>query len=115
VEVAEEAGAERYDGKAMVRLGRYGGILMGIDTSTVALLQSTLATERTRRLFRDIAARRIVSASQLIHTSPTTETDNELKSLQEANLIDLASENAVYYVTAKGLKVARDIAKIGSF
>jgi hypothetical protein len=81
---------------------------MAIDIATVNLLQSVLGPPAVRKLFTTIADMRIVDMETLKADYP----EANLDALQQANLIDVGNSGKRYYVTAKGLKVARDIAKL---
>lgn len=81
---------------------------MAIDTTTVGyLLGSVLGPTDNRHLFRVIAQQRIADAGSL--RAKNADADQELKTLEEAGLIGLSTDQTKYYVTAKGLKVARDL------
>ena len=74
---------------------------------TSSLVPSVLSTESVRSVFKTIAAKQIVDSSSL------KERDSEaLTMLEEADLIGSGAGGAKYYVTAKGLKVARDIEQL---
>ena len=83
---------------------------MAIDTVTVTLLRSILSSSLARNLFTTIANRRIAEAAPLKATNP--DADRELDALEKAELISAAPSGGKYYVTAKGLKVARDLEKL---
>jgi hypothetical protein len=83
---------------------------MAIDTVTVALLGSVLGSSVTRDLFKTIASRRIAETAPLKASTP--DADQELEALEKADLISPAPSGGKYYVTAKGLKVARDLEKL---
>ena len=83
---------------------------MVIDTVTVTLLQSVLSSSAVRNLFTTIANSRIAEAAPLKAANP--DADQELDALEKADLIGSAPDGAKYYVTAKGLKVARDLEKL---
>jgi hypothetical protein len=83
---------------------------MAIDTVTASLLGSALASSLARRLFTTIANSRIAETAPLKEANPGS--DQELDALEKADLISPASSGKKYYVTAKGLKVARDLEKI---
>jgi hypothetical protein len=81
---------------------------MGIDTTTVGyLMGSVLGPTDIRHLFRVIAQQRIADAASL--RANNADADRELKILEEADLIGASPNQTKYYVTAKGLKVARDL------
>jgi hypothetical protein len=82
---------------------------MAIDTATVTLLNSTLGSPATRRLFTTIAASRIALLASLKEAGANEE---ELSALQGADLIGANSSGEKFYVTAKGLKVARDLEQL---
>jgi len=82
---------------------------MAIDPITITLLTSVLSSDTVRKLFKTIANNRIAEKSVLKQTDP--EADQALGALQSADLIGAGSEGKVY-VTAKGLKVARDLEQI---
>ena len=83
---------------------------MVIDATTVALLGSVLGSSAVRNLFTTIANKRIAERDALRAANP--DADRELEALEEADLISAAPGREKYYVTAKGLKVARDLEKI---
>jgi predicted transcriptional regulator len=77
---------------------------------TVTLLGSVLGSSAVRNLFKTIAGRRIAETAPLKAENPCA--DQALEALEKADLIGAASSGEKYYVTAKGLKVARDLEKI---
>jgi hypothetical protein len=83
---------------------------MAIDTTTITLLTSVLSSETVRKLFKTIANSRIAEKSLLKQADP--QADQALGALQEADLIGSGSGGSKYYITAKGLKVARDLEQI---
>ena len=83
---------------------------MAIDAVTVGLLGSVLGSSATRKLFTTIANSRITEISSLRADNP--EADEGLEALEKADLIGSAPSSGKYYVTAKGLKVARDLEKL---
>jgi hypothetical protein len=83
---------------------------MAIDTVTGALLGSVLATSAVRNLFTTIAKSRIAEAAPLRADNP--DADQELDALEKADLISSVPSGGKYYVTAKGLKAARDLEKL---
>lgn len=83
---------------------------MGFDAGTVTLLNSVLGSAEVRKLFTTIAAKRIAEAATLKQGHP--DADQDLGLLKDADLIDSAQSGEKYYVTAKGLKVARDLEKL---
>jgi predicted transcriptional regulator len=83
---------------------------MAIDSVTGALLGSVLASSTARNLFTTIVNRRIAEAASLKAANP--EADQQLDALEKADLISSAPSGRKYYVTAKGLKVARDLEKL---
>ena len=83
---------------------------MAIETVTGALLGSVLASSTVRTLFTTIVNSRIAEVASLRATNP--DADQELEALEKADLISSAPSGAKYYVTAKGLKVARDLEKL---
>jgi hypothetical protein len=82
---------------------------MAIETVTGTLLGSVLASSVARNLFTLIANRRIAERGTL---SRTIDSQAALDALESADLISSARAGEKYYVTAKGLKVARDLEKI---
>ena len=82
---------------------------MVIDVTTFSLLASTLATSAARSLFKTIVSRRIAEKASLKTTSVS---DEQLDALVNADLISLTPHGDKYFVTAKGLKVARDLEQI---
>lgn len=86
---------------------------MGIDTVTVTLLSSTLASQVARKLFTKIAANRMADVESLKTEDPDAE--HQLEALKDADLIGLGDSGKNLYVTAKGLKVARDLEKLPTF
>jgi hypothetical protein len=83
---------------------------MTIETVTGTLLGSVLSSDAARGLFTLIANSRIAEKSALKASNPNP--DAELAALVAADLISSAPNGEKYYVTAKGLKVARDLEKI---
>jgi hypothetical protein len=83
---------------------------MAIDTATVNLLSSALGSPGTRKLFTRIANSRIAEIASLKETNPGA--DQELDTLQRADLISIGQSGKSYFVTAKGLKVARDLEQL---
>lgn len=84
--------------------------MAAIDSLTVTLLASTLSSGLARKLFSTIANKRIAEAESLKAGNP--EADRELAALKDADLISAGENGQKYYVTAKGLKVARDLENI---
>ena len=62
------------------------------------------------RLFTRIANSRIAEIASLKETDPGA--DQELDTLQRADLISIGQSGKSYFVTAKGLKVARDLEQL---
>jgi hypothetical protein len=83
---------------------------MAIDAVTVGLLGSVLGSAAARNLFTTIANMRIAEVGSLEAVNP--DADRELAALEKADLIGSVPSSGKYYVTAKGLKVARDLEKI---
>jgi hypothetical protein len=83
---------------------------MAIDAVTVTLLKTILDSSATRKLFTTIAASQIAELASLKEASPNA--DKELEALQGANLIGANPSGEKFYVTAKGLKVARDLEQL---
>jgi hypothetical protein len=83
---------------------------MVIETVTGTLLGSVLSSAATRSLFKVIADKRIAEKAALMAINSNPEAD--LAALVGADLIGSAPSGEKYYVTAKGLKVARDLEKI---
>jgi len=83
---------------------------MVIDAITATLLGTVLGSSGTRSLFTTIANRRIAEAGLLKQDNP--DADQQLKALENADLIGAGANGEKYYVTAKGLKVARDLEKL---
>jgi hypothetical protein len=83
---------------------------MGVDTVTVALLSSTLASQAVRQLFAKIAGNRIANLDSLKTEVPGA--DEQIAALKDADLVGLGDSGKNLYVTAKGMKVARDLEKI---
>jgi hypothetical protein len=81
---------------------------MAIDAVTLSLLTSALGSSATRKLFKTIVNFRIVDATSLKKDNP--DADQALTALRDADLISSAADK--YFVTAKGLKVARDLEQI---
>jgi hypothetical protein len=80
---------------------------MAFDTTTVSLLTSVLASSAIRDFFKDIARQRFGEIDSL--RAKNEKADQELRILEQADLIGVAPNQTKYYVTAKGLKVARDL------
>ncbi len=90
---------------------------MVVNKITVDLLNTTLASPESRQLFRRIAARRIEEVSSLQKDFPETEENpsaltGKLDALKDDDLIGFGSSKDKLYVTAKGLKVARDLKEL---
>ncbi len=85
---------------------------MGIDAVTVTLLNTTLVSPAARKLFTTIASRRIALLASLREAGAN---DEELAALKGADLIEANSNGEKFYVTAKGLKVARDLDMLGQY
>ena len=83
---------------------------MAIDAVTAALLGSALGSSLARKLFTTIANSRIAEIALLKQANPGS--DEQLEALAKADLISPTPGGEKYYVTAKGLKVARDLEKI---
>jgi len=83
---------------------------MGIDTVTLTLLKTILDSSTTRKLFTTIAASQIAELASLREASPNAA--EELSVLQGADLIGADRSGQKFYVTAKGLKVARDLEQL---
>jgi hypothetical protein len=81
---------------------------MAIDATTVVLLETTLKAPASRKLFAAIATSRIATA-ETIKTQVLQSPDEALSALKAADLIGEDTKGTKYYVTAKGLKVARDL------
>jgi hypothetical protein len=84
---------------------------MAIDTVTVRLLGSVLGSETRKKLFTTVAGSRIADMEQLKKLMPDMEIGSDLDALKSADLIGAGRESK-YYVTAKGLKVARDLEEL---
>ncbi len=88
---------------------------MAKDTTTANLLLSTLGTSSVRGLFTSIAGRRIAEVAALKRDNPQSDiVDRELAALEGADLIGKGESGTKYFVTAKGLKVARDLEQLSS-
>jgi len=85
---------------------------MQIETVTGSLLGSVLASSVAHNLFKLIANRRIAEKNTLLKTDDPDSSQAALDALESADLINSAGDGQKYYVTAKGLKVARDLEKI---
>jgi hypothetical protein len=85
---------------------------MEIDTATVNLLSSTLSSPGARKLFTTIANNRISEIASLKEANPGA--DQELDTLERADLISIGRSGKSYFVTAKGLKVARDLEQLAN-
>lgn len=83
---------------------------MAIDVNTVSLLNSVLSATGARKLFETIATRRI--AEKFMLRAEGAEVDRELHALTDADLIGAGANGDKYFVTAKGLRVARDLEKL---
>jgi len=83
---------------------------MPIDNLTVTLLKTILDSSSTRKLFTTIAVNQIAELATLKEAVPNA--DEELKALQGADLIGANRSGEKYFVTAKGLKVARDLEQL---
>jgi hypothetical protein len=83
---------------------------MAVNTITVSLLNSVLSSATARKLFTTIASRRIAELASLKQND--SDAARELEALEDADLIGSAQSGERYYVTAKGLKVARDLEKL---
>ncbi len=85
---------------------------MAIDTITVRLLDSVLSSPSTRQLFTTIANRRIAAEDSLKTDNADANLSDQFHALQDADLIGVGTGLKRYYVTARGLKVARDLGKL---
>jgi predicted transcriptional regulator len=85
---------------------------MAIDTATVHLLSSALGSPVARKLFTTIAKSRIAEIASLKETNPGA--DQALDTLERADLISIGQSGKSYFVTAKGLKVARDLEQLAN-
>jgi hypothetical protein len=81
---------------------------MAIDTSTVVILETTLKAPERRKLFAAIAASRIATV-ETIKAEILQSPDQALNALKAADLIGEDTKGTKYYITARGLKVARDL------
>lgn len=86
---------------------------MVVEAVTVSLLNSVLSSPEIRNAFMRIAKQRIVDAANL--KGENAPENSGLEELQAADLIDFSPTSEKYFVTAKGLKVARDLQKIPAF
>ena len=84
---------------------------MAINTSTVQLLTTTLASDLRRKLFSAVVQSRIAGEGKLKEISPNDDIGSDLEALKSADLIGVGGESQ-YYVTATGLKVARDLKEL---
>jgi hypothetical protein len=85
---------------------------MAVASVTATLLTSILGSPEVRKMFRAVADQRIAQKAALVNSNSEDgkqQQENELQELQKAGLIGLAQETGKYYVTAMGLKVARDL------
>jgi len=83
---------------------------MAIDTLTVTLLTTVLGSPGIRKLFTSIAKSRIAELTSLKKDNP--DADEVLTVLQGADLIGADRLGEKFYVTARGLKVARDLGNL---
>jgi hypothetical protein len=83
---------------------------MAIDTITVMLLKTVLDSSTARKLFTTIATSGIAAAASLEQAGP--DVDRQLSALQGVDLIGADRSGERFYVTAKGLKVARDLEQL---
>jgi hypothetical protein len=83
---------------------------MALDTIAATVLQTVLTSENLRKLFKTVVDRKIADKSDLAKAVPEgSDAENQLQALTEADLIGPSTDGRKYYVTAKGLKVARDL------
>ncbi|MGO4879768.1 MAG: hypothetical protein ACLP59_02970 [Bryobacteraceae bacterium] len=82
---------------------------MAIEAVTGSLLGSVLASPAARNPFTLIVNKRIAEKGALPATS---DSQAALAALESADLIGSARGGEKYFVTAKGLKVARDLDKL---
>jgi predicted transcriptional regulator len=83
---------------------------MGLDTASATVLQSVLTSDTLRKLFKTVADRRIAEKDALAKVVPKeSDADQQLSTLAQADLIGASTDGKKYFVTAKGLKVARDL------
>jgi hypothetical protein len=87
------------------------GISAMVNTVTASLLGSVLGTPAVRNLFTLVANRRIAEKATLPKANDP-DVKAALVTLESADLINLSRNGEKYFVTAKGLKVARDLEKI---
>lgn len=86
---------------------------MALDTATITVLTSVLTSDALRKLFKTVADRRIAEKDVLARVVPAdADADQELKTLTQADLIGASTDGQRYFVTAKGLQVARDLEKL---
>jgi hypothetical protein len=102
---------------------------MPLEASTATLLKSVLSSESGRRLFQNIALRRVAPRDSLIRLMISSQTESaplgketegaanveaaeQLNALKDADLIAASTDGEKFYVTAKGLKVARDLGNL---
>lgn len=85
---------------------------MAIDTATVNLLSSALSSPVARKLFTSIANSRIAEIGSLKEANAGAE--QALDTLERADLISIGRSGKSYFVTAKGLKVARDLEQLSN-
>ncbi|ADW68851.1 hypothetical protein [Granulicella tundricola] len=85
---------------------------MSIDTLTVKLLSSVLKSETRKKLFTMVAGRRIADMDQLKEATSGSDIRSDLEALENADLIGAGQASEKYYVTARGLKVARDLQEL---
>ncbi len=84
---------------------------MAIDTITVNLLETVLNPPSIRKVFTTIADMRIADIEKLGVNHPEI-TPVVLDTLEHADLIGKGASGRRYYVSARGLKVARNMGKL---
>jgi hypothetical protein len=86
---------------------------MDVDASSADLLHSVLSSEARRKLFRIVVNRRIAPKEELL-TRDDPDASRELDALTQSDLIGVSSDGEKYFVTATGLKIARDLNKLAA-
>jgi hypothetical protein len=83
---------------------------MALDTVTATVLRTVLTSDALKKLFKTVAASRIAEKDALTRVIPDeSDADQQLNTLAQADLIGASTDGQKYFVTAKGLKVARDL------
>jgi hypothetical protein len=83
---------------------------MALDTVTATVLKTVLTSDALKKLFKTVATSRIAEKGALTSViAGESNPEQELDKLTQADLIGASTDGQRYFVTAKGLRVARDL------